>query len=40
LDTERFVVVHPSNFSDRRQLATPQNAEVNEIVKFGGFRHR
>jgi len=41
LDRGRFVVVHPySTFSDRRQLATSQNAEVNKMVKFGGFRRQ
>ena len=39
LDSGRFVVVHPcSTFWDRRQLATPQNTEVNKMVKFGVFR--
>jgi len=35
----KFVVVHScSAFSDSRQLATPQNAEVQKTAKFGGFR--
>jgi len=38
LDRGRFVVVHScSTFSGRRQLATPQNAEVNKMVIFEGF---
>jgi len=34
LDRGRFVVVHPcTTFSDCRQLATPQNAEVKKAAK-------
>jgi len=43
LDSGRFVVVHPcSTFSVRRQLATPQNAEVQIMAKFEFLcrRHR
>ena len=41
LDSGRFVVVHLHiTLSDCRQLATPQNAEVQEVAKFGVFRHQ
>jgi len=41
LDRGRFVSVHPySTFSDRCQMATPQNAELQNVAKFGGFGAR
>jgi len=37
----RIAVMHVcSTFSDRRQLATPQNAEKNKMVKYGVFAAR
>jgi len=41
LDRGRFVVVHPcSPFSDCCQLATPLNAEGENMAKIGGFRRQ
>ena len=41
LDRERFVVVHLcSTFSDCCQLATPQNAEVQNMTRIGVFRRQ
>jgi len=38
LDRGSFAVVHLcSTFCLRRQLATPQNAKIQKLVKFGAF---
>jgi len=38
LDRERFVVLHsPSNFSSYCKVASPQNVEGENIVKFADF---